>query len=215
MATIEKFVRRYTDLPSLIHLLTEKQITLLDPDTWDDKNDSYFLRLYREKNKLESVFALCFTQNSETYHHWRVFANGPSGVCITFEREKLVRAIRQKGIRTGRVKYLKVDDTRGVKPATSRLPFLKRYPFEPENEFRIIFCARAKLSNLHIHIPLSCIDKISLSPWLHPSLSGYVKKTLWAIPDCKDLRIVRSTLISNDEWKHFGDSAVNRSPEKF
>jgi hypothetical protein len=73
----------HTDIPALIHLLTEKQITLLDPDTWDDKNDSYFLRL------------------------------------------------------------------------------------------------------------------------------------LWAIPDCSELRIVRSTLISNDEWKHFGDSAVNRSPERF
>jgi len=211
LANLDKFLRRYTDLPALVYLLTEKQITLLDPDTWDDKNDSYFLRLYREKNKFESVLALCFTQHSETYHHWKVFASGASGVCITFKREQLIRAIKQKaGVRTGLVKYLKVPDTRKTKPASSRLPFLKRYPFEQENEFRVIYGSRAKLASLNIPIPLSCIDRITLSPWLHPSLSIYVKKMLWSIPNCSQLEIVRSTLISNEEWKRFGDAAVNR-----
>jgi len=208
MATLDKFLRRYTDTPSLVYMLAEKQITLLDPETWDDKNDSYFLRLYREKNKLQSLLALCFTQYSETYHHWRVFANGASGVCITFKREQLLRVVRkQAGVEMGRVKYLKMPDTRGVKPAVRDLPFLKRYPFEHENEFRIIYGSNETLKALNIPIPLSCIDRITLSPWLHPAFSEHVKKTLWKIKGCEHLRIARSTLISNEDWKTFGDSA--------
>ncbi len=77
----EAFLRRYTDLPALIYLLNERKITLLDPKSWDDQNDAYFLALYKEKKNLRSVLALCFSQAPETYHHWRVFASGSSGAC--------------------------------------------------------------------------------------------------------------------------------------
>jgi len=208
MATLENFVRRYTDLPALIAMLVERQITLLDPDTWDDKNDSYFLRVYKEKKRLQSVLALCFTQNTETYHHWRVFASGSSGVSITFRRHELVRAIRKTvGVRTGRVRYLKVGEIRNRMPAINTLPFLKRYPFEQENEFRVIFESHKKLHSMSIAIPLTCIDRITLSPWLHPALAPHVKKMLRGVQGCSKLVIARSTLINNDEWKNFGDSA--------
>jgi hypothetical protein len=59
-----KFLRRYTNL------LKEQKITLLDPESWEDKNDSHFMSLYRKKKSLKSVLALCFTQASETFHHW-------------------------------------------------------------------------------------------------------------------------------------------------
>jgi hypothetical protein len=211
MSTLEKFLRRYTDIPALIYMLTEKRITLLDPETWDDKNDSHFLQLYREKNHLQCVLALCFSQHSETYHHWRVFANGASGVCINFKREQLLRAIRQQsGVRMGQVKYLKLPETKGMKPLVDDLPFLKRYPFEQENEFRVIFGSRQKLSSLDIPISLECIERVTLSPWLHPVFSEHIKKTLKQIKDCGQLKIARSTLISNEEWKDFGDRTVRK-----
>jgi hypothetical protein len=74
--------------------LKEKKITLLDPRSWDDSNDSYYLKLYQEKKGLQSVLALCFTRASETYHHWRIFADGSSGVCISFRRDKLLDAVK-------------------------------------------------------------------------------------------------------------------------
>jgi len=90
----ESYLRRYTDIPALVYLLTERKITLVDPQSWDDANDSYYLSLYREKKKLGSVLALCFTQTSERYHHWRVFAHGSGGVCVSFKRPELVKAVK-------------------------------------------------------------------------------------------------------------------------
>ncbi|HNC85208.1 MAG TPA: hypothetical protein PK999_19310, partial [Nitrospira sp.] len=63
-------LRRYTDIPALTYLLTKQKITLLDPKSWDDSNDSHYLSLYKQRNKLKSLLALCFTQADETYHHW-------------------------------------------------------------------------------------------------------------------------------------------------
>ncbi len=52
-------LRRYTDLPALLHLLKHRKITLLDPSTWDDTNDSYYLLKYKERKGLKTVLALC------------------------------------------------------------------------------------------------------------------------------------------------------------
>lgn len=59
-----EYLRRYTDLTSLMYLLHKRKITLLDPASWDDKNDSHYLTLYKEKRKLRSVLALCFSRRT-------------------------------------------------------------------------------------------------------------------------------------------------------
>jgi hypothetical protein len=202
-------LRRYTDLPGLIFLLRERKITLLDPQSWDDRNDSYYLALYKQKKGLGSVLALCFTQAPETYHHWRVFANGASGVCITFNRAEVLEAVKQQpGVRTRNVKYLTLPEIRNETLRTRDLPFLKRYAFEHEDEFRMIYESTARdIPYLNIPAPLLCIDRITLSPWIPKALSGQVKETLRSIKGCSDLKIVRSTLISNEEWKTLGESA--------
>src|SRR4051794_13800925 len=78
----KEYLRRYADIPALIYTLKMKCITLLDPQSWDDKNDSRYLTFCQEKNNFRTVLALCFAQSSETYHHWHVFAHGKGGVCI-------------------------------------------------------------------------------------------------------------------------------------
>ena len=202
-------LRRYTDISALTSILSARKITLLDPETWDDQNDSHYLTQYRDKKNLQSVLALCFTQTGETYHHWRVFANGPSGVCIRFDRSILLKAVmKQKDVRMDEVTYRKLRQLRREKIRISDLPFLKRYPFEDEKEFRIIHESNnEKLPNLDIPIPLSCITRITLSPWLHRALSPNLKTMLKLLPDCSHMDIARSTLISNQEWRNLSDNA--------
>lgn len=52
-------LRRYTSIQSLLCILTNKQLTLLDPATWNDKNDLHYLSVYTQKKKLKRTFALC------------------------------------------------------------------------------------------------------------------------------------------------------------
>lgn len=44
----ERVIRRYTSIPGVIDTLRRRQLPLLDPQYWDDRNDSYFMRLYKE-----------------------------------------------------------------------------------------------------------------------------------------------------------------------
>src|SRR5271166_5664237 len=134
------YLRRYTDLTALIYLLRKRKLTLLDPSSWDDSNDSHYLTLYKEKRKLKSVLALCFMQTDERYHHWSVFAPGPSGVCIKFKRDELVAAVgKHAHVHMKPVTYLKLDEIRKKKLKVAELPFLKRHAYEHECEFRMIY----------------------------------------------------------------------------
>ena len=210
MAEPETYFRRYTELPALIHMLTYSELTMVDPRSWDDKNDSHFLSLYREKRKLKSVLALCFTRAKETYHHWRVFAPGSAGVCIRFKDTALQSAIRKvSGLRMKEVEYLTVKELKQKRLKTMKLPFLKRFAFQPEYEVRLLWESKMEeRQSLSVPFDLSAISRITLSPWLHPSLADEVKSLLKFIDGCSRLRIYRSTLISNTEWMKRGSEAT-------
>jgi hypothetical protein len=204
------YLWRYTDFASLIYLLRERKITLLSPDLWDDKNDKYFLQLYRDRMKFKTVLALCFATTYETYHHWRVFAGGNSGVCIRFKRAQFLQAVKQRtGVIARPVKYLTVDATK-VKPLkVTDLPFRKRYAYKNEAEFRFIYQTRLLTrKTLDVDIPLSSIDRIILSPWVPDALFTHLRTTIKRIPQCKNLKVGHSTLISSDNWMEAGDKAV-------
>lgn len=203
------YLRRYTDLTALVYLLRNRNLTLLDPSSWDDSNDSYYLTLYKEKRGLKSVLALCFTDTDERYHYWRVFAPGPSGVCVRFRRSELEEAAaKQGGLQMRSVNYLRLEDLRDRRVKTKELPFLKRFAFQHESEVRMIYESKArKVRKLDIPLSLSCLDKVTLSPWIHPILFDHVKELLRSIDGCKKLDVLRSTLIGNEEWKSLGENA--------
>ena len=48
-------LNRYTTLPILLDILHKKHIMLLSPETWEDRNDAYYLERYRLKSKFRSV----------------------------------------------------------------------------------------------------------------------------------------------------------------
>jgi hypothetical protein len=206
----DDYLTRYTDIPALIYLLRQRVLTLLDPGSWDDRNDAHFLDLYKQKKGAKSVLALCFSQGAETYHHWRVFANGSSGVAIHFERAGIVAAIQPNSkIQHGPVTYLKLADFRETKLRVSQLPFRKRFAYAPEKEYRLVYVAkRAAKSKLDVPIVLPIIRKVTLSPWMPQTLSVEIKTVLRSIRGCSKLAIVRSTLISSEEWKRLGNSAT-------
>jgi hypothetical protein len=207
---IKQSYRRYTDLPSLIQLLTSKHLTLLDPSFWDDKNDSFYLSIYKEKRQLKSLLALCFTRESETYHHWRVFSSGSSGVCINFKPDSLESTFRKSpGVRFNKVNYLTLREMKYKNPIISQLPFIKRIPYKHEKEFRALWESTTdEVGHLNVPIELESITRITLSPWMHPTLRKNVVDLLKKIDGCKSIPMFRSTLIENEDWKKYGERAT-------
>lgn len=202
---MEQSLRRYTELPYLIDYLQTKELVLLNPATWDDKNDSYYIEQFARANGYKSTYALCLADASETYHHWRVFSHGGSGVCIEFDREKLLSAVRAiPDLRAEGVQYKTIDALRSSAPLQDDLPFLKRHAFIDEREFRLFYGSQEKGTPvLRIPVPLSCIKRITLSPWLTKSVVDHVKQTLKSIKGCGSLKIYKSTLVDNENWKKF------------
>lgn len=199
-------LRRYTDLPSVFYMLAKRRLTLLNPASWDDRNDSHFLEQYRKRRGLKSVLALCFAQKSETYHHWRVFTSGSSGVCIQFDKAGLLEALPHD-LKCRSVNYVKVKALSTDPPLVDDLPFLKRYPFRDEKEFRIIYeDAQRECETRDFDIPLSAIRRVTLNPWIPAALHMTVKDLIRSMPDCGKLSVTRTTLVNNETWKASGSS---------
>ena len=133
-------IHRYTSISAVIDLLRRRELTLLDPGAWDDRNDRYFMELYKEYRKLGGLYAACAATCLETYHHWRVFTSAADGACVEIYQAPLERALSSiEGVRFGRVQYLRLEDVeRLTKRDAANLPFFKRIAFKPEQEYRIV-----------------------------------------------------------------------------
>lgn len=204
---METLLRRYTELPYVIDYLHTEELALLNPASWDDRNDSFYIEEYARRSGVKSVYALCLANCAETYQHWRVFSHGSGGACIQFNPEKFLAAIANvSGVRSEAVKYRTISDLRHTKPTLNELPFLKRYAFQNEGEFRLFYASQEEGPAIHrIRMPRSAIDRIILSPWLPEAVAEHVKDALKAIPGCSKLKIYRSTLVENENWKRFAN----------
>ncbi len=204
---IEPGIRRYTNLASAIHVLRHRELTLLSPSTWDDRNDAFFLSAYRRRSGAKTVLALCFSQADETYHHWRVFSHGSDGVCIEFDRDELAMAVDQtEGMTFQPVVYRTIDEASESGVALDELPFIKRYPYRDELEQRLIYVEHeAEYDAVALEIQLSAIRRITLSPWMAKPLAEAVKQTLREIKGCSGLKVYHSKLIEYERWKRLAD----------
>jgi len=197
------FLNRYTSLPVAIDVLFQRRITLLSPETWEDRNDAFYLERYREEKELQTLVAICFSTLRETFHHWKVFSGGSSGVCIEFDKARLLKAFtNSKGFRYDEMKYRWVKTVKSKRPAVENWPFLKRKAFRDEGEFRIIYeNSEAHERTKHVEIDLRTINKVTLSPWLPDPVVKSVRALIKTIKGCQQLKVNRSSLIDNAGWK--------------
>ena len=195
-----KRLSRYTTLPVLLDLLERKKLVLLDPKNWDDINDSEVIISYKEKKEIKKLFALCFSHGSETIHHWKTFANGPSGCCIEFDAEKLITLFEKEKLKHGEVHYRKI---RNVKPETFELdemPFIKRAPYACETEYRVIYEGDIKEDIYEIDVPLDTITKITISQQMPAQIFKSIKSLLKGSFTNPEKRVSRSTIYENKTW---------------
>lgn len=194
-------LNRYTTLPVLLDLLKRKKLVLLDPATWEDRNDSEVMLEYKRRKKSQSLLALCFSHGSETIHHWKTFADGISGCCIEFSRKSLIEHIKMHpGVRYRDVTYRKLKDLKGGTIRLNDMPFTKRWPYRCEEEFRIIWEGDTATTYYEIPFDLKLINKITISQRMPKQVYSTILKYLKTAFNNPDQRINRSTLYENKTW---------------
>jgi hypothetical protein len=198
-----KYLNRFTTLPVLLDLLQRKKLTLLDPKLWDDKNDSEIILEYKKRKGIKNLFALCLSYGDETVHHWKTFSNGPSGCVIEFNAKKLFTLLSKiPNLTHGKVAYKKLAEieNKNVTLDINQMPFIKRWPYRCEEEYRIIVEKNNKDTFFEIDIPLDIITKITISQQMPEPIYNTIKSYLKDLRGNPDSRISRSTLYENKRW---------------
>lgn len=196
-------LKRYTNLAVALDMLRGQRICLVSPAFWTDKNDTFLIDKYKESKGFKFIGAVCMTEANETFHHWKIFADGMDGICIEFDKEKLEECLNKAaGIQYGNVNYLKLDQVAKTDISElEKLPFIKRAGYKDEREYRIIHGSHSAIDRFDISFSAECINRIILSPFLPVGLADATKKTLKEIEICRDRRIVKSHLINSATWQ--------------
>ncbi|MCH4896469.1 hypothetical protein E0494_07135 [Marinilabiliaceae bacterium JC040] len=194
-----KKLNRFTTLPILIDLLERQKLILIEPSNWDDRNDTEILDVYKQKKKVEKLFALCFTYGDETIYHWKTFANDISGCCIEFDGQELIKIFNEKdGVSKRKIQYKTIEDSAAI--SIIDIPFTKRKQYDIEKEYRVIFEGTKDDFVVEIPFSLDLIKKITFGQSMPESVFKSVKKIIKSTyPDLK-CKINRSTIYENRKW---------------
>lgn len=163
---------------------------------------------YKEKKKLKTVLALCFTSKAETFHHWKVFANNSAGVCVRFNKDNLLASFNKiYGIKYDYVTYRSMRYLKSNPPSSAdELPFLKRKQYRDEKEFRIIYKNKNKEHKVkYLTIDLQSIERITLSPWIPLPVSKTVKKVICNIDGCNLIQLLKTGMVEHKVWKNIAE----------
>jgi hypothetical protein len=208
---VPKRLRRYTSLPVALDMLIEKRLTIVDCSRWADINDQVGMREYQKALHYGFVGAMCLTMAPETFHHWQVFAGDSSGVAIEFDVPRFLHMVDGDHRLCGPVDYVRLDEIKSVNAEDiHRLPFMKRAGFIDEAEYRVVGYAVEALPALHIPLERDAVQRIIVSPFIHPSLVPSLRQIMTGIAGWRDLRVTHSRLTDSQTWQR----AIRAFPER-
>lgn len=196
-------IHRYMDITELLDILKNERIILRSPEYWEDRNDYFLIQQYSEFHSIAGVFALCFTANFDKYHFWKMYAYKPSGVCVTFETNKISDAIArdcEKDLfRFDVVSYKTIREVTKSPVDIKQYPFIKRLAFNAENEIRVFFESTNQLPYRTLKIDTKSIKEIVLSPLIRDEFLKDLKDLIK--PFAPSSKIRKSSILESDIWK--------------
>lgn len=175
--------------------------------SWNDKSDLLYMRKYKERGKFKSIYALCFTTDTEKSHLWESFAPGMHGVRIIFDKDKFTKHINKLKFPDGtygvdeKIEYMNVKDIPREHPL-ERLPFIKRHAYKNECEYRFVLQSTSNNQEDSLLVPfndMSIISEVTLSASLPKLMSDEIEKVLKNIKGCDKLRFSSSTWLGDHQ----------------
>lgn len=111
------------------------------------------------------------------------------------------------------MRYLTLKDLEGERPPIAQLPFLKRFGYGDEGEYRVVYESKAaEEGSKRVEIDLAMIERISLNPWMPKPVFESVRAAIRDVcdgPACP--AISYSSLIESQGWREFA-LQYNASP---
>jgi hypothetical protein len=87
-----------------------------------------------------------------------------------------------------------------VSPELDDMPFLKRWPYRCEEEFRILWEGETNRDSIEVDIDLKSINKITLSQKMPVAVTDSIKELLRREINDPSRKINVSTLYQNRRW---------------
>jgi hypothetical protein len=196
-----KYLKHFTSLFSFISIMESGGLRLSRTEEWEDKNDRAALAAYKRKTGAEETCALCFAQGKEQIHHWFYYAKKDSGCCIHFKDEPLLAALgREPAFLCDSVSYMSSEDFTAAwlrQQPVEKLPFIKRRPYETEQEYRVIWTGKADTKPPVVPVS-GLIDYVTLAPGLIATPQGEALKTM--LETTYKLTVRFSLLLRDNDW---------------
>ncbi|GIT85022.1 hypothetical protein [Roseobacter sp. OBYS 0001] len=173
-----KWLKKYTKLEYLPEILETRQLHLGDPKSWDDQNDAAAILMFSQRQSGFDIRGTCLTAAPDRFHFWHIFGERELGVCLWFDRERIVREFDQDhSLVSGMVRYPTRKDLFQTKP--DEIAFTKREQYGDEREFRVLRVSppvRGEPEKLKFSA--YSLRRVYLNPWLSPSSVSLYKKLL-------------------------------------
>jgi hypothetical protein len=198
-----RWLKKYTKLKYLQRMLELEELHLGSPNTWEDENDAALVKRFSDLTKASTVRATCLTSAPDRFHFWAVFGDREMGVCLWFNRKKLLNDISSdKSLRASDVEYM---STKKLKANTNvqNLPFAKRLQYSDEQEFRILrSIATHDEANAGFRFSPKSLERIYLNPWLKKVdlTSAKTKVGELLAKDYRHVRLLQSRALANQKW---------------
>jgi len=215
---IPKRLHRYTSIKNLMELIKLNKLTLVNPEkwlslSWSDKNDALNLQLY-EKQKKTNIYALCFTQEEESHFYWDSVGGGSVECRITFDGQMLIEKLNNSGVRWGLINYFKIPELKKViqdkKLQLNDVPFVKRWPYRQEKEFRIIWEGKKQKDSIKIiTVDHDAVKSIAINDRISDEKFNAIKEEIKSIKNFKPDRLSRVTVHQNSLWLKYLQEGIS------
>ena len=97
----------------------------------------------------------------------------------------------------GSIEYVRMSDIKKVIQKPEQIPFVKRYPYRNEEEYRVICESKRKVARPSLNLPRTAIRKVTINQFLPREIFELIKQKIevqWNVP------VNQSTIIKNTTW---------------
>lgn len=214
-----RLINRFIALEHVYDMLQNKRIIFPTHHSWDDKNDVELINEYQKRKGIKKIFLYCCLNESETIHHWEYFfkregKKDVSGCCVEFKREELIaclkKEVKRKGgnFRHANVKYKKIGEIDSSKIQRGDMPFIKRWPYRYEKEYRLIWEGENSEDIIKVNssellqwrFDLSIIKRITVSGKIPKEEFKSIKEKIFSLSDGRCIEVNHSKVYEYPAW---------------